>query len=342
MSPKKRGEMIRHKILSEIRSHPNDISKYISEYFEVSVQSVNTHIRRLVSENKLIAHGARRNRSYVFGDIREADGLFYLSDVNDEFQLWHDEFLYIFDGLSANVIDICSHGFTEMVNNVFDHSEGTELYISISRNIDNIVIHIMDNGEGVFERIARIKKLGNIEQSLLELAKGKLTTDPENHSGEGIFFTSRIFDEFEIQSKGLLFNHNVNDDYDFLVDVEMLMENIGSHVMMMINRATTRTTTEVFDEFTANPEEPRFSKTIIPVALAIYKNEFLVSRSQAKRVLNRVDRFEEVILDFENVDTIGQAFADEVFRVYKNKNPHIQLLPINMNNMVKKMVARVN
>ena len=32
-----------------------------------------------------------------------------------------------------------------------------------------------------------------------ELPKsGKLTTDPDNHTGEGIFFTSRVFDEFEI------------------------------------------------------------------------------------------------------------------------------------------------
>jgi len=38
------------------------------------------------------------------------------------------------------------------------------------------------------------------------LAKGKLTTDPKRHSGEGIFFSSRMFDEFDILSGGV-FSH---------------------------------------------------------------------------------------------------------------------------------------
>jgi hypothetical protein len=76
------------------------------------------------------------------------------------------------------------------------------------------------------------------------------------------------------------------------------------------------------------------------VFLAQYGDENLVSRSQAKRLLTRFDKFREVILNFENVEVIGQAFADEVFRVFTNKNPKIRLSYINTNEQVKKMILR--
>jgi hypothetical protein len=74
--------------------------------------------------------------------------------------------------------------------------------------------------------------------------------------------------------------------------------------------------------------------------LAIYDNEKLISRSQAKRLLARIDRFKNIIFDFEEVSSIGQGFADEIFRVYANKNPNLQLMPVNMNDSVEKMVKR--
>ncbi|HXK31411.1 MAG TPA: STAS-like domain-containing protein, partial [Candidatus Paceibacterota bacterium] len=66
-----------------------------------------------------------------------------------------------------------------------------------------------------------------------------------------------------------------------------------------------------------------------------------VSRSQARRVLSGLEKFKTVILDFENVPTVGQAFADEIFRVFKNKHSDIQLIPTNMNEGVNFMINRV-
>lgn len=62
------------------------------------------------------------------------------------------------------------------------------------------------------------------------------------------------------------------------------------------------------------------------------------ARSQAKRILNRVDKFKTVILDFNGVDVIGQAFADEIFRVFARKNQQITLIPLNMAKEIEKMV----
>jgi hypothetical protein len=108
---------------------------------------------------------------------------------------------------------------------------------------------------------------------------------------------------------------------------------------MKLNNHTSRTTTKIFNEYTSR-EDYGFNKTVVPVRLAQYGNDKLVSRSQAKRLLERVDRFKIVIFDFSGVEGIGQAFADEVFRVFATNHPSIQLVPIKANSAVKRMIAR--
>lgn len=66
----------------------------------------------------------------------------------------------------------------------------------------------------------------------------------------------------------------------------------------------------------------------------------LVSRSEAKRLLQRVDRFRCVVLDFAEVATIGQAFADEIFRVFANEHPEVELVPIHAATQVQQMIRR--
>ena len=127
--------------------------------------------------------------------------------------------------------------------------------------------------------------------------------------GEGIFFTSRMFDEFEIESKGLNYSHNTEYSFDYTEDARGI-------------------------------ETSQFNKTVIPVKLAQFGNEKLLSRSQAKRLLMHVEKFENAIFDFKDVNSIGQAFADEIFRVYANKNVNITLLPLNMTVDVEMMVNR--
>jgi hypothetical protein len=218
---------------------------------------------------------------------------------------------------------------------------GKGVYIYIERNRRNIVIYVVDDGEGIFRHIKRLCELPDERQAILELSKGKLTTDPDRHTGEGIFFTSRAFDQFEIDSMGLAFGHNDDLDYDFLNESEISTKNIGTLVYMSIQQWSERNIQEVFDKFTTGPDEFQFNKTVIPVRLAQYENEKLVSRSQAKRMLTRIERFENVIFDFEGVTTIGQAFADEIFRVYAYMHPDIALVPVNMEGNVSKMVMKV-
>ena len=81
-------------------------------------------------------------------------------------------------------------------------------------------------------------------------------------------------------------------------------------------------------------------KTTVLLALERSKHQDLISRSQAKRVLSRFERFREVLLDFKGVSSIGQAFADEIFRVFKQSHPDVVILAINTTPEVDKMISR--
>ncbi len=65
-----------------------------------------------------------------------------------------------------------------------------------------------------------------------------------------------------------------------------------------------------------------------------------MSRSQARRVLSRFERFKVVLLDFSGIEAIGQAFADEIFRVYTLDHPEIKLVAANGNEQVNHMINR--
>jgi len=66
-----------------------------------------------------------------------------------------------------------------------------------------------------------------------------------------------------------------------------------------------------------------------------------ISRSQARRILVGLEKFKKIILDFDRVPNAGQAFADEIFRVFQSRHPNISIEPINMSETVGFMVKRV-
>ncbi|WP_353573230.1 DUF4325 domain-containing protein [Candidatus Albibeggiatoa sp. nov. BB20] len=341
MNNKERGKKIREQILRDVRHHPTDLAKHIASIFSITPQAVNNHIKRLETEGKLISKGRGKGKRYFLGDLRQYKSIFPLADGFAEDIVWRDYYAFIFEGLPNNIVDICHYGFTEMVNNAIDHSESHSVLIAVERSVEQVVIAIIDFGEGIFKKIQRLCNLMDEKQALLELSKGKLTTDPENHTGEGIFFTSRMFEIFAIDSKGTHFSHSKQSEFDYLQEssISKNTDDIGTMVLMIIKRDSQCNLQTVFDDF-AEPDEYQFSKTIIPVRLAQYDNEKLVSRSQAKRLLASVEKFRKVVFDFKDVNSIGQAFADEIFRVYANKHPEIELLTTNMTVDVEKMVKR--
>ena len=53
-----------------------------------------------------------------------------------------------------------------------------------------------------------------------------------------------------------------------------------------------------------------------------------------------MEKFKIISFDFDKVPMIGQAFADEIYRVFHNKYPDIELQEVNMNEAVKFMIER--
>lgn len=86
-----------------------------------------------------------------------------------------------------------------------------------------------------------------------------------------------------------------------------------------------------------------FSKTMIPVKLVAHgeSDGLFMSRSQARRLLTRLDKFENIELDFADIDEIGQGFADEVFRIFAKDHPNVKIGVINAGENVLKMIRHI-
>jgi anti-sigma regulatory factor (Ser/Thr protein kinase) len=229
-----------------------------------------------------------------------------------------------------------TYAVTEMVNNAIDHSGGKKVTIDVSAHIDKLEIRIVDDGIGVFKRLAEQAGLTAPKDALVQLEKGKLTTMPERHSGEGIFFTSKIARRFRLEAGDLawIVDNEVNDR-----TVEKLDKRVkGTTVVLTFVPGKIEKLEDVFRRYTG--EDNAFTKTRTTVKLAEVSAQ-LLSRSEAKRVVAGLEKFAHVTLDFHGVERVGQGFVDEVFRVFADAHPAVELAPTRMNESVAFMIGRV-
>ncbi len=329
-------ETVQDALLNEIFGGDDSPAQKVAGDFDVSRQTVSKYLRDLVNQGVIKKKGTGRSTKYELV-VQKKEQTMPITAKLAEHQVWEELTSGFLDHLSENERRICEHGFTEMVNNAIDHSEGNELSVLVSKTARYVLLIVKDNGVGIFNKITKALGLVDPRQSILELSKGKFTTDPARHSGEGIFFTSRMFDVFSILSDDSALVHA--DLHDWFVELQA-PKLAGTSVVMNLVLPSTRTTKEIFDQFSSGPDNYSFARTHVPLSLARYGLDELVSRSQARRVLARVDRFEKVSLDFTGVDYIGQAFADEIFRVFKNQNPQIKLVFVGASEEVTKMIQR--
>ena len=226
---------------------------------------------------------------------------------------------------------------------VVGEMESSRAFVAVIRNAVNIRLVVRDEGVGIFNKIQGQLGLHDPRHALLELSKGKMTTDPESHTGESLFFTSRMFNRFSILSGPLYFCRQNQEGDDWLIDVDDHSHELlnGTMITMDIRVSVTHTISEVLTRFASEHHDYGFTKTHVPMQLVRYEGEQLVSRSQARRLLARVDRFKEVLLDFKGITMIGQAFADEIFRVFQHEHPGIFLAFVRATPEVTQMIKRV-
>jgi anti-sigma regulatory factor (Ser/Thr protein kinase) len=326
---------IRDFILHMCRNKAKNVAAETARHFEISKQAASRHLLSLETSGMIESSGRGNGKITWLATLISKHWVFPLAGLKEDI-VWRENLAGLIADLPRNAKDMWHYGVTEMVNNAIDHSEGRELTIGYERTALDIEVTIKDDGEGIFHRIQRLGNLYDPREAILELAKGKFTTDPANHSGEGIFFSSRAFDSFVISSRNLLFSHKAEED-DWLIDDDR--DYPGTMVLMKLDNDSTRTLESVYAQFSP-PDEFTFSKTIVPVRLARHEGEKLVSRSQEKRLVSRFEKFKTVVLDFTGVEQIGQGFADEIFRVFAASHTKVELIPIHASVEVQQMIVR--
>jgi len=321
----------------------NDVLVLLKHKF--SRQAVSAAISSRVDSGVLIRSGKGPNTTYALP--KNADGLAnvvkqtfkniglaeheVLMGIKDNRNFWRN--------IPENVDSIFAYAFSEMVNNAIDHSKSDKIAIEVIKSDTHLIFKVRDRGIGVFRNIMNTRRLKSEFEAIQDLMKGKTTTAPQAHSGEGIFFTSKIADEFILSSfdKQLRIDNNIHD----IFIEERKPQLRGTNVMFSINLKTQKHLSDIFQEFQSEPNTYAFDKTEIQVKL-YQTGTIYISRSQAKRLLSGLEKFKKIILDFDKVPTAGQAFCDEIFRVFQLKHPRIEIIPINMIQPVEFMVKRVD
>jgi anti-sigma regulatory factor (Ser/Thr protein kinase) len=305
----------------------------------VTRQAAHHHLRAMVDAGQLARVGAGRGARYTMRSrlSRQCD----LAGLEED-RVWKADIESLLH-LDAHIFDnphlkpVLSYAFTEMLNNAIDHSQGKQARIRWFLDSEHIAFEIEDDGIGVFRKVREARNLRDDIQAVGELAKGKQTTAPDQHTGQGIFFTSKLMDKFILASGQTAWT------VDSLIEDEAIAwldkARIGTLVRCEIDLATAREFGEVSSEF-SDPDTFDFIQSRFRVNLFREGSTF-VSRSEAKRVGARLEEFRFVELDFDGVEQVGQGFLDELFRVWSNGHPQTELIPINANPAISAMIAAV-
>lgn len=330
-------------ILGVVRKKGRVRTSEIVRRTHLTRQGVAKHLRELTDQNKLVKVGSTRSAVYLpFVKGRKSARSHFTSRFKTQ-GLNEDEVFKLFvqraglrEQLSKPAFQIVKYAFTEMLNNAIEHSHSQYVKAKVSCEKGFIEFQVIDHGIGAFESIRRKFKFRDHKESAEHLLKGKQTVAPKHHTGQGIFFTSKIADIFRLQSAELSLEiDNLRLKDIFLLPSEKKIK--GTQIFFLLKQRSKKNLKELFDQYTnANFE---FDKTIVTVRLSAQTGGY-VSRSEARRILFGLEKFKRIVMDFKDVIAVGQGFVDEVFRVFRLAHPDIQIEPIHMSGTVAFMVNR--
>jgi len=330
----------RQSIIEFIERHGSSGSRELCSDLGISRQALNVHLNQLIDAGRIVRTGATRNTRYQLEKrvVRPEPYRAALPMKNlDEARAYERlaSSLNLGRVLDPPAKTLFEYVFTEMLNNAVDHSESVRVKVSAALEPGFVTAEIKDYGIGVFASIAEKLRYADEHEALLHLVKGKTTTMPGKHSGEGIFFSSKAADRL------LLRSHRIQVEWDegkkdVFVSNQRFVK--GTDVRFQVRRHSRKKLEEVFNTYAPREFDYRFSRTKVQVKLL---GKTYISRSEARRLLVNLDRFQQVELDFAGVESIGQGFADEVFRVFPNQRPGIVMEPVNARPAVAAMIRHV-
>jgi len=308
----------------------------LAETFGVTRQAIHHHLRTL--ENDGLVHQVGQGRATRWQLTWGHQFTWPLPPGVGEDVVWNqvrdqlaDELAVVNDPTMACL----TYGVSGMLNNAIDHSGGTQVSVHVDVSDNDVTVAVSDDGIGAFRHVREHFGLPGELDAIAHIAKGSQTTAPEAHSGQGLFFTSRVVDWFQLEANGHIWKvDNLRGD----TTVAPGTADTGSHVLLRTAVAGTRRTKDIFDAF-SEPDHNQFDRATLRVSLADHGKTF-VSRSEAKRIAAGLEAYAQVELDFTDVQEIGQGFVDELFRVWTTGHPGTRLTPTNMNREVTFMVER--
>jgi anti-sigma regulatory factor (Ser/Thr protein kinase)/biotin operon repressor len=301
----------------------------------ISRQAAHARLAALLDAGLIVREGAARATRYRLPERPRWERTFPLAGLAEDHVLRQlSAEVETVRRLEGEAADVVGYLVTELVNNAIDHSSGGQVRVAAGQRGAVLTIEVEDDGVGAFAHVREHFDLPSELAAVQELSKGKTTTAPDRHTGEGLFFVSKAVDWFRLESGGLAWL--VDNERDDMAIAKIDPPRRGTLAVVAVDLDTVRPLRALFEEYTDDYE---FSKTRTVIRLFEIGVRF-VSRSEAKRLLHGLDRFREVVLDFRGVQGIGQGFADEVFRVWVNDHPDVLVLPVHMNDAVAFMIER--
>lgn len=299
-------------------------------------------LRRLEAAQWLAHEGSPRRPVWRPGPLRQVVQHYALDGLLEDLP-WRRDFAPYFD-LPAQVRRMVRHAFTELVNNAIDHSGGRQVTVSMRQTPAQVQLLVSDDGCGLFQRIEGSFAIGEPALAMLELAKGRLTSQPDRHCGRGLVVTSQLADVFDLRANAAGFQRRAWSaaKWHGMPPQAALVDRPGTSVYLAIALDTQRTLDDVQQALSSKPDGHAFDHTSVPLSLIAGTSDgALTSRAEAKRVAARLLAFRQAEIDFAGVDEVGHAFAHELFSVFRRDHPEVELVPLGANPQVASMLGAV-
>ncbi|ODV05479.1 MAG: hypothetical protein ABT20_13605 [Rubrivivax sp. SCN 70-15] len=317
--------------------HGERLPVHLMERLSIGRRSANALLARLVAAQWLTREGTPRRPVFRPGPLKQVVQSYALAGLQEDLP-WQRDFAPHFS-LAPNVARIAQHAFSELLNNAADHSGGSQVTVSMRQTALHLQLLVSDDGCGLFGRIRQAFEIAEPALAMLELSKGKLTSQPERHAGHGLFFTSRLADVFDLHANEQAFQYRGWEHRRWCAGKPMARQ--GTSVYFAIALDSARTLDEVLRAHAGAAGGYAFEATQVPLQLMTDARTGLESRAQARRIAARLQQFRRAELDFSGVAELGHGFADELFRVFGRAQPGVELFPVGMTPRVAAMVETV-
>ena len=119
------SQAIQSFIIRKVASPPAGTGRLTAETYGLSRLSIVNRLGSLVKAGLLVAEGKTKARRYTLPVLNSHKTELQIVSGLTEDQVWLRDVKPHLLGVPSNVLDICAHGVTKMVNNVIDHSEST-------------------------------------------------------------------------------------------------------------------------------------------------------------------------------------------------------------------------